>query len=342
MALLILFLIIDFALLCFVVGYVIKTERKRIKATESATKPKKGEGKVLNFIRKNYVGYLFVLPLIIGISVFTFYPIASSFVYSFFDMDLINPPTNFGFHNYVAIFAGKEAPLFWKSVGNTLVYAVISIPVSMVLSYLLALMIEKNTAINKTFRVVYYIPTLMPAVIAGVIWGDILNTDYGVLNVILRDYLGQPTFDFLNRYNIMGSFIGSRLLTIGGGMVIWIAAFKAIPQDLYEAASIDGAGRLRKFFAVTVPLSTPSIFYNLVTGIIGAFQVFGSAYVMTGGTGGDDKALLFVVMHIYNVAFERVNFGVSSAMSWILFAIIGILTVISFKTKKWVHYGEDA
>lgn len=288
------------------------------------------------------MGYLFVSPLIIGILIFTFYPIASSFYYSFFDMDLINPPSNFGLHNYIEIFAGKEAPLFWKSVSNTLVYAVVSIPISMVLSYLLALMIEKNTATNKVFRVIYYIPTLMPAVISGVIWGDILNTEYGVLNVLLRDYLGQPTFDFLNREHIMASFISIRLLSVGGGMIIWIAAFKAIPQDLYEAAAIDGAGKVRKFFAVTVPLSTPSIFYNLVTGIIGAFQVFGSAYVMTGGTGGDGNGLLFVVIHIYNVAFERVNFGVSSAMSWILFAIIAILTFVAFKTKKWVHYGEDA
>lgn len=298
--------------------------------------------KIVRFIKKNYMGYLFVLPLIIGISVFTFYPIASSFYYSFFDVDLVRPISNFGLQNYISIFAGKEAPLFWQSIGNTMTYAVISIPVSMVLSYLLALMIEKNTVTNKVFRVIYYIPTLMPAVIVGVIWQDILNTEYGTLNVILRDYLHLSTFDFMNRDNIMGTFIVTHLLSIGGGMVIWIAAFKAIPQDLYEAASIDGAGKFRKFFAVTLPLSTPSIFYNLVTGIIGAFQVFGSAYVMTGGTGGDGNGLLFVVIHIYNVAFERVNFGVSAAMSWILFAIIAILTFISFKTKKWVYYGEDA
>lgn len=293
------------------------------------------------FVKKNYEGFLFVLPLIIGIAMFTLQPVLSSLYYSFFDYDMVNAPENFGLQNYISIFAGAESALFWKSVKNTLSYVLISMPISMVLSYLLALALKETTASNQVFRVLYYIPVLIPSVVTGLVWMQILDLRTGIINVILRDYLALPTFDFMNRDTLMGTFIGMHMFTIGGGMIIWISAFNAIPETLYEAARIDGAGKFRCFLQITVPLSTPSIFYNLVTGIIGGFQVFGSAYVLTGGTGGDGDALLFVVMRIYNKAFMEIDFGMSSAMSWVLFAIIAVLTVISFKTKKWVYYGDE-
>ena len=293
------------------------------------------------FVKKNYEAFLFVLPLIIGIAMFTLQPVLSSLYYSFFDYDMVNAPENFGLQNYISIFAGAESALFWKSVKNTLSYVLISMPISMVLSYLLALALKETTASNQVFRVLYYIPVLIPSVVTGLVWMQILDLRTGIINVILRDYLALPTFDFMNRDTLMGTFIGMHMFTIGGGMIIWISAFNAIPETLYEAARIDGAGKFRCFLQITVPLSTPSIFYNLVTGIIGGFQVFGSAYVLTGGTGGDGDALLFVVMRIYNKAFMEIDFGMSSAMSWVLFAIIAVLTVISFKTKKWVYYGDE-
>ena len=293
------------------------------------------------FVKKNYEAFLFVLPLIIGIAMFTLQPVLSSLYYSFFDYDMVNAPENFGLQNYISIFAGAESALFWKSVKNTLSYVLISMPISMVLSYLLALALKETTASNQVFRVLYYIPVLIPSVVTGLVWMQILDLRTGIINVILRDYLALPTFDFMNRDTLMGTFIGMHMFTIGGGMIIWISAFNAIPETLYEAARIDGAGKFRCFLQITVPLSTPSIFYNLVTGIIGGFQVFGSAYVLTGGTGGDGDALLFVVMRIYKKAFMEWNFGMSSAMSWVVFAIIAVLTVISFKTKKWVYYGDE-
>ena len=292
------------------------------------------------FVKRNYVGWLFISPLIIGIAVFTLYPILTSIYYSFMDYDGFMEPVFVGFDNYVSIFKGEEA-FFWDSIFNTLAYTFISIPISMTLSYLLALLLTKNSVTNQIFRILYYIPVLIPSIVIGFIWKNILDTNYGIINSVLMR-LNLSPIDFFCRDNLMPTFIGIRLMSIGGGMIIWIAAFKGIPQTLYEAASLDGANRLRRFFAITLPLSTPSIFYNLVTGIIGGFQVFATAYVLTDRLGGDGHALFFVVMKIYNTAFVDLRFGAAMAMNWILFVIIAILTVISFKCNKWVYYGEDA
>lgn len=282
------------------------------------------------------------MPLIIGIAVFTLYPVLSSLYYSFFNYKMISKPKNFGLQNYISIFVGAESELFWLSVKNTLKYTLCSIPLGMGLSYLLALGLKKTTKTNQVFRIIYYIPVLIPNVVTGLVWQQILDVRTGIINVFLRDYLNLSTIDFMDRSSLMWTFISMNLFTIGGGMIIWISAFNTISDGLYEAAEIDGANKFVQFIKITVPLSTPSIFYNLVTGIISGFQVFGSSYVLTGGTGGDGNALLFVVMRIYNKAFMEVNFGVASAMSWILFAIIAILTVVVFKTKNWVYYGDES
>lgn len=298
-------------------------------------------GKIAKAIKDNWVGYLYISPLILGLLIFTLYPLLSSLYYSFFDVNLVTPIQNFGLQNYQSILFGENSPLFWQSLKNTAVYAIVSIPLSMTLSYLLALSITKNTKRNYALRILYYLPVLIPSVVVGILWQDLLNVNYGVINTILHNYLGFEKMDFMARDTIMPTFIAIQLLSIGGGMIIWIAQFKAIPDVYYEAAQIDGANKIRCFFKITLPLSTPSIFYNLVMGVIGGFQVFGSAYVLTGGTGGDGNGLYFLVMFIYNKAFDEINFGVSSAASWMLFLIIGILTLFSFQTKKWVHYSEE-
>ncbi len=297
--------------------------------------------KIKKWIRENYKGYLFISPLILGLAIFTFYPVISSLVYSFHDMDLVRPMQNFGLQNFKALFDGSNASqLFLKSLSNTAIYTAVQVPLSMILSYLLALLLSKASRGIYLFRVLYYLPVLIPGVVVGLIWQDILNTQYGILNTALRE-LFSTSFDFLTSEHILWTFIGIQMFSIGGGMIIWIAAFKSIPGEVYEAARIDGARTHHTFFYVTLPLSTPYIFYNLVMGLIGSLQVFGNAYVLTGGTGGDGNALLFYVMNIYNVAFSSLNFGLASALSWILFLIIGVLTLIVFRTSKWVYYGDE-
>lgn len=297
--------------------------------------------KVRKFIKKNAEGYLYVMPLIIGLLLFTFYPMICALKYSFMDVDLINPPNNFGLQNYKAIFDGSNvSKLFWLSLKNTIVYTVIEVSLSMVLSYLLAYLVVKDTRTNRFFRIVYYLPVLIPGVVAGLLWGNILNKDYGLINSFLINLFGT-SFDFLKSEHSMMTFIVVQLFTIGGGMIIWISAFKSIPGVYYEAARMDGASAMHRFLHITLPLSTPYIFYNLVMGIIGALQMFAAPYVLTGGTGGDGNSLLFYVMYIYQVGFSELNFGQASALSWVLFVIIAILTFIVFKTSKWVFYGGE-
>lgn len=297
--------------------------------------------KLKKSIRNNYKGWLFVSPLVLGLLLFTLYPTICSLIYSLHDTDLVNPMSNFGFQNYVALFDGSNSSrLFYKSLGNTFLYAVIYIPLSMVLTYLLALLLNKASKGIYAFRVIYYLPVLIPGVVVGLLWQDILNVQYGIANIILRD-LFATSFDFLTSDHIMGTFIAIQFFGVGGGMIIWIASFKSIPQSMYEAARLDGANKLQSLTHITIPMSTPYIFYNLVMGIIGSLQIFANAYVLTGGTGGDGDALLFYVMNIYDTAFTQLNFGLASALSWVLFVIIALLTLVVFKTSKWVYYGEE-
>ena len=297
--------------------------------------------KIRKGIRNNYKGWLFVSPLVLGLLIFTLYPTISSLIYSLHDTDLFHPMSNFGFQNYIALFDGSNASqLFLKSLGNTFLYSVIYIPLSLVLTYLLALLLNNASKGTYAFRVIYYLPVLIPGVVVGLLWQDMLNVEYGIFNIFLREISGG-SFDFLTSDHIMGTFIAIQFFNVGGGMIIWIASFKSIPQSMYEAAKLDGANRFQCLAYITIPMSTPYIFYNLVMGIIGSLQTFANAYVLTGGTGGDGNALLFYVMNIYNTAFRQLNFGLASALSWILFLIIALLTLVVFKTSKWVYYGED-
>ena len=292
--------------------------------------------------KNGVIGYLYIAPMVIGVIVFTLYPIISSLFYSFATVDLIKSPVFCGFENFYSIFFGAESYFFWKTLKTTMIYVLIEVPLSMVLSYLLALALSKASPKTYVFRVLFYIPVLIPSVVSGMVWKDIVDPNCGILRVIFQDKLGWVGSIRLFERNIaLYSFIAIRMFDIGGGMIIWIAAFNAISPTYYEAADIDGATKFRKFINITLPLSTSSIFYNLVVGIIGAFQVFGSPYVLVGNKGGDGNALYFIVMHIYNKAFDELNFGVASAMSWVLFFIIGVLTFINFKTKKWVYYSEE-
>lgn len=293
-------------------------------------------------IKDNYAGWLFIMPTVLGILFFTVYPMLSSLYYSFFDYNIVSPPTNFGFQNYIRPFTtGWED--FGQSLKVTFVYSIVSIPLGLVLSFMLALFLnQKKIKGMRFFRLLYYLPVIIPAVVSSLLWKDILNEQTGLINSMLNA-VGLPSFTFFNRAETsMPTLIFMGLFGLGGGMILWIASLKNIPDSLYEAADIEGAGYFSKLFKITIPMCTPVIFYNLITGVIGALQTFGGVFVLTGGGGGIDNSLLFYVMNVYNEAFSsRLAMGYASALSWILFLIIGILTVIMFRTSKWVFYGEE-
>lgn len=318
-----------------------KTEAARESAKAGGIKKPPAIQKINKAIANNYAGWLFIMPTVLGILFFTLYPMCSSLVYSFFDYNIVKPPENFGFQNYIKPFTDGW-PEFSKSLEVTFVYSLVSIPLNMVLSFALALMLNQKARGMRFFRLLYYLPVIIPGVVSGLLWRDIMQPNGGIMNALL-EAVGLPTSKFfMDKTTAMPTLIFTGLFGLGGGMILWIAALKNISPDLYEAADIEGANVFVKLFCITIPMCSPVIFYNLITGVIGALQTFGGVYVLTGGGGGVDNSLLFYVMNIYNQAFSsRFAMGYASALSWILFFIIGVLTFIMFKTSKWVYYGGE-
>lgn len=288
----------------------------------------------------HFTSYLFILPVLLGIILFTLVPMVSSLYYSMTEYYSIyqNPTQFIWFDNYIKAFTTDSHSMLW-SLARTGIYTVFSMIFSLVLSYILALALVNQTKGIKYLRTLIYLPVLIPAVVGSMLWINILDYEYGIANMMLQA-IGLPKYGFYSTESTsLPTFIGMGLFGLGGGMVLWIAQIKAIPDTLYEAAKLEGAGYFCKLMKITVPLCAPMIFYNLVLGIINSLQVFASAYMLTTpATGG---ALNFFSVLIYNTAFGQFDMGYACALSWILFAIILLLTVVVFKTSGWVYYGES-
>ena len=290
-------------------------------------------------IKHSVPGWLFTLPLTLGLLIFTFIPVIQSLYYSFFEYDGLITFNFVGFKNYVNMFTIDAD--FWLVMGNTFIYAICSVALGMILSYLLAILVNRDTPGIQVFRVLYYLPVVIPAVVAGSLWLELYGYPDGAFNSILSA-LGLSAFPFFSMPGTsMFSLILMGVWSIGGGMILWLAALKNIPKTLYEAAEIDGANKLQCFFVITIPMSTPMIFYNLVVSIIGALQFNGTLiYAPMNGT-GYDNSLYLIAVKIYKTAFESLSMGYACAIAWILFLIIGVLVAVIFKTSRWVFYGDE-
>ena len=290
-------------------------------------------------IRGSVSGWLFVLPMTVGICVFTLVPIVQSFYYSFFNYDVVSVFDFVGFGNYIRVFTESEMS---KVVTNTLFFAAVNIPVVMCGSYLLALFLNVNVKGIKVFRVLYYLPCVMPAIVGGIVWSYLMRDNPetpGIFNQFLIS-LGLSSSAFFNAENLTAilSIVLMNLWSLGGGTIIWLAQFKNIPKQLYEAAEMDGAGAGRKFFSITLPMSTPMIFYNLITTFIVTLQFNGTLTFAPNGGRGNDKATYMFGLKIYHEAFRRYNMGYACALAWVLVVAGGLLTGLVFKTNKWVQY----
>lgn len=290
-------------------------------------------------IRGSVSGWLFVLPMTVGICVFTLVPIVQSFYYSFFNYDVVSVFDFVGFGNYIKVFTESEMS---KIVTNTLFFAAVNIPVVMCGSYLLALFLNVNVKGIKVFRVLYYLPCVMPAIVGGIVWSYLMRDNPetpGIFNQFLIS-LGLSSSAFFNAENLTAilSIVLMNLWSLGGGTIIWLAQFKNIPKQLYEAAEMDGAGAGRKFFSITLPMSTPMIFYNLITTFIVTLQFNGTLTFAPNGGRGNDKATYMFGLKIYHEAFRRYNMGYACALAWVLVVAVGLLTGLVFKTNKWVQY----
>lgn len=282
-------------------------------------------------------GFLCALPWLAGFVIFTGGPLLFSIVISFCRFDILNPAVFTGIANYVFMFKGDE--LFWKALWNTL-FMVVGIPLGLGLSLGLALLLNIKVRGIAVWRTLFYLPSIVPAVASSILWIWIFNPQSGLLNAAL-DLVGIHGPQWLQDENTSKwSLILMGLWGAGGGMIIWLAGLKGISQSYYEAASIDGANTWQQFKYVTIPMMTPYIFFNLVMGLIGTFQIFTQAFIMT--QGGPVNSTLFFAYHLFNNAFRYMHMGYAAAMAWFLFLIVLLITAVQMKmSKRWVHYEEE-
>ena len=289
--------------------------------------------------RETTYGYIFILPWLIGLLCFTIGPMIFSFITSFTDYNMRSMEF-VGINNYIRMMTKDQ--LFWKSFTNTLVYSVMNIPLVTAGGVIVAVMLNKTIVGLRTFRTSYYLPSIRVGVGTYFLWMLLLDPSNGLVNVALS-YLGIDGPAWLTDPSwTKPAIVLMHLWGLGGQMLLYLARLQSIPGDYYEAASLDGANSFQKFIKITVPLISPIIFYNLVIGIIGSFQVFQEGYIFSGnGSGSPAGSLLFYNLLVWNNAFKNFDTGYANAMCWFLFAVVMILTIIVQKSqKKWVYYEE--
>jgi multiple sugar transport system permease protein len=290
--------------------------------------------------RQTVWGYALLSPWLIGFLVLTAGPMITSLWLSFTKYDFATSEF-VGVENYRRLFV--DDPLFWKALKVTLVYAVFSVPLGIAGSLALAMLLNTKVLGMPIFRTIFYLPSLVPAVAAAVLWQWIFNADNGLLNQVLGVF-GFAGPQWLQDENwTIPAFLIMSLWGIGGGrMIIFLAGLQSIPDSYVEAANLDGASPWQTFRHITLPLLSPVMFFNLILGTIGSFQYFTQAYVMT--SGGPNNASLFYALYLFRNAFEYFKIGKASALAWVLFVILLAITLIQLKlSKRWVHYeGEKA
>lgn len=292
----------------------------------------------LSKLEQGYMGFILVLPWLIGFCIFKLYPFVSSLIYSFTDYDLFKGVQNVvGFQNYIDAFT---KPKNIKALQVTFTYAFMTVPLKLIFALFIAYILNFRIKGVGLFRTAYYVPSILGGSVAiAVLWKALFKND-GMVNTILA-MLGFESINFLaDKHWALFIICLLRVWQFGSAMVLFLAALKGVPEDLYEAASIDGATRGRQFMSITIPLISPVIFYNLVTQLVQAFQEFNGPYIITNG--GPRNATTLISLIVYNTAFKDYKVGMSSAMAWVMFVIVMVLTIIAFVSqKKWVYYSDD-
>ena len=290
--------------------------------------------------REELEGYLYISPWILGFFIFVLGPMIASIYLSLTHYNLIEPPRFVGFRNYVYMVSEDE--LFWGSLGRTLYYAGVSIPLGVTGSLLLALLLDQQLRGTAFFRTVFFLPHLTPIVASVFLWKWILQPQVGLMNYLLGKIgIDGPGWLVSQKWAIPALIVMSLWRGMGGNrMIIFLAGLQGIPEELYEAAMIDGAGVWRRFVHVTVPMLTPTIFFNMIVGVIGGLKVFTSAFVAT--EGGPGHATYFYVLHLYNKAFAYAEMGFASALAWAFFVVVLSFTLIQVvMSRRWVFYGGE-
>jgi multiple sugar transport system permease protein len=297
-------------------------------------------------IKNHITSYLFLLPWLVGLLVFTLYPMIYSLYLSFTEYNILQPPQWVGVKNFVIMFAGNESfprdGRFVNSLFVTFRYVFISVPLKLAFALFVAMLMNQKLRLIPFYRTVYYIPTLLGGSVAiAVLWRRLFSGD-GVVNAILRSLFAvdPPSWISNPRYALYTLILLS-VWQFGSPMIIFLAGLKQIPNEYYEAASVDGAGKARQFFSITLPALSPIIFFNLIMQMISAFQSFTQAFIVSGGNGGPLDATMFYSLYLYIKGFGFSEMGYASAMAWFLLLIIAALTACTFRaSKSLVSYGE--
>jgi multiple sugar transport system permease protein len=287
--------------------------------------------------RRTIVGYIFIAPFMLGFLLWFLIPALTSLWMAFQNWNMINPPEFAALDNFRSIASDK---LFWQALKVTTVYTAVSVPLSMVVAFLLALLMNTKVRGIAVFRTIYYLPGIVPAVANAILWAWILNSDFGLLNAFLHIFGVRRVLWLQDPEWALPALILMSLWSLGGAMVIYLAGLQGIPNEFYEAAEIDGAGGWARLWHVTIPLMSPVIFFNLIMGIIGTFQIFTAGYLITNG--GPQNATLFYVLYLWRNAFQYLKMGYGAALAWVLALIIMGLTVFVFRGLGRRVYYEEA
>ncbi|OQA46245.1 MAG: Lactose transport system permease protein LacF [Chloroflexi bacterium ADurb.Bin325] len=283
-------------------------------------------------------GMFFVAPWVIGFLIFTLGPVVASLGLSFMDYELISAPTWRGLGNYIELITRDR--LFGRSLYNTVYYTLFSVPLGLMAAFMLALLLNVKLPGMNIYRTVFYLPAVTSGVAVSLLWIWLFNPQFGLINYLLRS-IGLPGPGWLvDEAWSKPAFILMSVWGVGGTTIIFLAGLQGVPRTLYEAAEIDGANTWQRFRHVTIPMMTPVIFFNMIVGIIGSFQVFTSAYVMT--QGGPRESTLFYVLYLFRQGFKLLRMGYAASMAWILFVIIIVLTLIQLRlSTRWVYYESE-
>ncbi|MCC6174397.1 MAG: sugar ABC transporter permease [Chloroflexi bacterium] len=290
--------------------------------------------------RKALEGYLYISPFLIGFTIFTAYPILASFYLSFTNFNLISDPQWVGLENYTRAFTGDN--LFWSSLGKTAQYALLIVPIGVTFSLCAALLLNQGFPGTAMFRTFFFLPSITPIIASVLIWLWILHPSLGVLNYLLKQVgIQGPAWAQSTAWALPSLVLLGLWGSVGGSrMIVFLAGLQAVPKELYEAAEIDGASAVQRFRHVTIPLISPTIFFNVVISVIGALSVFSVAYI--GTQGGPAYATYFYVYHLYTNAFQYSLMGYASALAWIFLVIVLVLTLIQFRLQdRWVYYAGE-
>lgn len=294
--------------------------------------------------RQTLLGLAFASPFLIGAAVFIVWPVLASAVYSFTDFNLFQPPSWVGLDNYAQMMRDDT---FWKALVNTLFLTVLGVPLTILISIAGAHLLNLPVRGQPLYRALVYLPTIVPIVVGGYLWRWLLNTQYGFVNYFLGllhlpqpEWLEQPQWG-------KPAIVLMCLWTIGGTMIIYLAAIKDVPAELYEAAELDGAGWFARFRYITWPTISPVTLFQVIVTVIAYLQIFTQPYLLTQtrlneASGGPGQSMISYAMYLYQNAFVFLKMGYASAMAWVLFLLtLAITLVLLWSSKKWVHYGSD-